>query len=122
MAHQHSHDHAGHHYGPAVLTSINRALIVGAGLNVVYVTPEFGRGFYYYSLALTADAGHNLSDMASLLLSLLAFRLSRVRQTPGWQFNLHLLLLFIYQNDLFPPIFATPHSSERPFASPQCDG
>lgn len=87
MTHEHGHDHAGHHHGPTVLTSINRALIVGAVLNAVYVAIEFGMGFYYHSLALTADAGHNLSDVASLLLSLLAFRLARVRQTPGFTYG-----------------------------------
>ena len=87
MAHEHTHDHSGHHHGPVVLTSINRALLLGAVLNAVYVTVEFGMGFYYHSLALTADAGHNLSDVASLLLSLLAFRLSRIRQTPGFTYG-----------------------------------
>ncbi|MBN8822225.1 MULTISPECIES: cation diffusion facilitator family transporter [unclassified Spirosoma] len=88
MANEHDHhDHSGHHHGPTVLTSINRALIIGAVLNTVYVVVEFGLGFYYNSLALTADAGHNLSDVASLLLSLLAFRLARVRQTPGFTYG-----------------------------------
>lgn len=87
MAHDHNHDHAGHHHGPTVLTSINRALIIGAILNAVYVVVEFVLGFYYNSLALVADAGHNLSDVASLLLSLLAFRLARVRQTPSFTYG-----------------------------------
>lgn len=87
MAHEHNHDHAGHHHGPTVLTSINRALIIGAVLNAVYVVVEFALGFYYNSLALVADAGHNLSDVASLLLSLLAFRLARVRQTPSFTYG-----------------------------------
>ncbi|GAB3772268.1 cation diffusion facilitator family transporter [Spirosoma horti] len=87
MAHDHTHDHAGHHHGPTVLTSINRALIIGAILNAVYVVVEFVLGFYYNSLALVADAGHNLSDVASLLLSLLAFRLARVRQTPSFTYG-----------------------------------
>jgi len=87
MAHDHNHDHAGHHHGPTALTSINRALIIGAALNAVYVVVEFVLGFYYNSLALVADAGHNLSDVASLLLSLLAFRLARVRQTPSFTYG-----------------------------------
>jgi cobalt-zinc-cadmium efflux system protein len=86
MAHDH-HDHTGHHHGPTVLTSINRALIVGAILNAGYVVVEFVLGFYYNSLALIADAGHNLSDVASLLLSLLAFRLAKVRQTPSFTYG-----------------------------------
>lgn len=82
MAHEHTHQH-----GPAVLTSINRTLIVGAILNAGYVVVEFVLGFSYNSLALIADAGHNLSDVASLLLSLLAFRLARVRQTPNFTYG-----------------------------------
>lgn len=85
--HNHDHTHAGHSHGPVVLTSINRALIIGAVLNAGYVIVEFVLGFYYNSLALVADAGHNLSDIASLLLSLLAFRLARVRQTPGFTYG-----------------------------------
>lgn len=90
MAHDHHHDHhahAGHNHGPVTLTSVNRALIIGAVLNSVYVAVEFSMGFYYNSLALIADAGHNLSDVASLLLSLLAFRLARVRQTPSFTYG-----------------------------------
>jgi len=91
MAHdhqeEHDHTHAGHSHGPVVLTSINRALIIGAILNAAYVAVEFVLGFYYHSLALVADAGHNLSDVASLLLSLLAFRLARVRQTPSFTYG-----------------------------------
>lgn len=86
MAHQHNHAHD-HSHGPTVLTSINRALILGAVLNTAYVAVEFGLGVYYNSLALIADAGHNLSDVAGLLLSLLAFRLARVRQTPTFTYG-----------------------------------
>lgn len=87
MAHEHDHSHAGHHHGPVTLTSINRALIIGAVLNTAYVAVEFGMGLYYNSVALIADAGHNLSDVAGLLLSLLAFRLARVRQTPTFTYG-----------------------------------
>lgn len=86
MAHEHTHNH-GHHHGPTTLTTINRALIIGAVLNTVYVLVEFGTGFYYGSLALVADAGHNLSDVASLLLSLLAFRLAKAQSTPRFTYG-----------------------------------
>ncbi|MBC8155828.1 MAG: cation transporter, partial [Bacteroidetes bacterium] len=86
MAHEHTHNH-GHHHGPTTLTTVNRALIIGALLNTVYVLVEFGAGFYYGSLALVADAGHNLSDVASLLLSLLAFRLAKARSTPTFTYG-----------------------------------
>ena len=88
--HSHSHAghlHAGHSHGPAVLTSINRALIIGAVLNTVYVAVEFGLGLYYNSVALIADAGHNLTDVAGLLLSLLAFRLAKVRTATNYTYG-----------------------------------
>ena len=84
-AHDHSHSHDHHHHH--TVTTINRALIIGAVLNALYVLVEFGMGFYYDSLALVADAGHNLSDVASLLLSLLAFRLAKVRTTPTFTYG-----------------------------------
>ncbi len=77
----------GHQHGPVTLTSVNRALVIGAVLNAAYVAFEFSLGIYYNSLALIADAGHNLSDVAGLLLSLLAFRLARVRQTPTYTYG-----------------------------------
>lgn len=87
MAHAHDHSHDHHHHGPTVLTNVNRALIIGVVLNTAYVLVEFSMGIYYNSLALIADAGHNLSDVAGLLLSLLAFRLARVRQTPTFTYG-----------------------------------
>lgn len=87
MAHQHSHHHDHHHHGPTTLTKINQALIIGAVLNTIYVVVEFGTGFYYGSLALVADAGHNLSDVASLLLSLLAFRLAKVQSSAKFTYG-----------------------------------
>ncbi|RIV24957.1 cation transporter [Fibrisoma montanum] len=86
-SHTHTHGHAGHSHGPVALTSVSRALIIGAVLNIIYVVAEAGLGFYYNSLALVADAGHNLSDVAGLLLSLLAFRLAQVRRTETFTYG-----------------------------------
>ncbi len=87
MAHEHA--HAGHHHGPTLTPGnrINQALIIGAVVNTAYVLVEFGAGFYYGSLSLVADAGHNLSDVASLLLSLLAFRLAKASSTPTFTYG-----------------------------------
>lgn len=98
MTHDHRHTHShgahdrdagphAHQHGPVTLTSVSRALIMGAVLNAGYVAVEFGLGVYYNSVALIADAGHNLSDVAGLLISLLAFRLARVRQRPGFTYG-----------------------------------
>lgn len=56
-----AHDHHVQHY--------NRAFAIGVVLNVVFVAIEAGYGVYANSLALLADAGHNLSDVLSLLLA-----------------------------------------------------
>lgn len=61
-----SHDHSHHSHAPA---SFGRAFFWGVTLNVIYVILEAGIGFKSNSLALVADAGHNLSDVFSLLLA-----------------------------------------------------
>jgi cobalt-zinc-cadmium efflux system protein len=71
------HNHQHHHETAA--SNLNRAFILGIALNALYVVIELMAGFYYDSLALISDAGHNLSDVASLALALLAFRLTRVK-------------------------------------------
>ena len=75
MAHEH------HHHDHTV-TSLNKAFILGIALNVAFVVVEFAVGLYYGSMGLLSDAGHNLSDVASLLLAMLAFRLAQAHATP----------------------------------------
>lgn len=60
---------------------MNRAFAVGIGLNVLFVVIEAGYGLYAESLALLADAGHNLSDVLSLILAWLAAWLAGLRPT-----------------------------------------
>lgn len=69
--HHHEHSHQ--------ITSLDRVFIFGIILNLLFVAAETGVGILYNSLGLLSDAGHNLSDVFSLLLALLAFRLTRVR-------------------------------------------
>ena len=67
--HSHSHDHAhghGHHHGPG---SYGRAFAIGVLLNSAFVLIEAGFGLWSGSMALVADAGHNLSDVLSLLIA-----------------------------------------------------
>lgn len=81
MAHTHEHSHG---YN---VTSVNRALVVGIVLNMVFVLVEAVAGFWQNSLALLSDAGHNLSDVASLALALLAFRLARVKPNRNFTYG-----------------------------------
>ena len=77
--HHHEHNHR--------LTSLNKAFVAGIVLNLSFVIIEFGAGFYYHSLGLLSDAGHNLGDVASLVLAMLAFRLEKVRPNSRYTYG-----------------------------------
>jgi cobalt-zinc-cadmium efflux system protein len=61
--------------------NFTRAFAIGVALNVAYVGFEAGYGFIGGSLALLADAGHNLSDVLGLLLAWGASAMARTRPT-----------------------------------------
>lgn len=67
----------------------NRAFAIGLILNLGFVVAEAGFGLWADSLALLADAGHNLSDVAGLLLAWVAIyltgRKASKRRTYGWR-------------------------------------
>src|ERR671932_600052 len=86
--HGHPHDH--HHHGPGhshAPASFGRAFAIGIALNVGFVIVEALYGRLSHSLALVADAGHNLSDVLGLLMawgaSVLAQRRPTLRRTYG---------------------------------------
>ena len=73
-----AHHHEGHHHhGPTDLSQINRAFFIGFILNAAFTAIEFIYGFIHNSLALIADATHNLSDVASLIISLIGLKLTK---------------------------------------------
>lgn len=72
MSHAHLHAHEHHH----TIESVSTTLIICILLNLLFVIIEAGMGFSYHSLGLLSDAGHNLSDIFSLLLSLFAIRMA----------------------------------------------
>lgn len=65
-SHRHDHGHRHHHHGSP---SYDRAFAIGISLNVVYVVAEGGTGLWTGSVALLADAGHNLSDVLGLAVA-----------------------------------------------------
>ena len=77
----HDHDHHCHHHGDPG----SRAFVVAIVLNTIFVLVEFGYGIFAGSTALMADAGHNLSDVLGLLLSLGAAILAR--QAPSGRYT-----------------------------------
>jgi cobalt-zinc-cadmium efflux system protein len=82
----HRHSHHGHHH-PAP-DRLDRAFAIGAGVNMAFALAEIGFGFAANSVALVADAVHNLGDVLGLLLGWTAVWLHRrpptVRRTYGW--------------------------------------
>lgn len=84
MGHDHYHHNHSHDINPE---NVGQAFRWGIALNVTYVLIEFGYGFFTNSLALLADAGHNLSDVGSLALSLVAFRLARKKSTKKYTYG-----------------------------------
>lgn len=75
MAHDHSHHH--HHHGIEESVNVSAAFIIGIALNSLFVVIEAIVGIINHSMSLLTDAGHNLGDVATLFLSLLAFRLAK---------------------------------------------
>ena len=71
------------------ISNYNRAFAIGVTLNAIFVAIEAGYGFASGSLALIADAGHNLSDVLSLLLAwgagLLAAKAATEKRTYGFR-------------------------------------
>ena len=82
MAHEH------HHHHPALTydQTTGRNFILGIVLNLAFVLVEAGAGLWLGSLALS-DAGHNLSDVFSLLLALLAFRMMRIQPSQKYTYG-----------------------------------
>jgi cobalt-zinc-cadmium efflux system protein len=84
----HSHDQGsgtGHHHAPA---DFGRAFLIGTLLNVGFVAVEAFYGFLSNSVALIADAGHNLSDVLGLLLAWGAASLSKRGPSTNFTYGL----------------------------------
>ena len=83
--HDHSHDHRGHSHAPA---SYGRAFLIGIVLNGGFVIAEAAYGFFANSLALLADAGHNLSDVLGLVLAWSAATLVKRQPSARYTYGL----------------------------------
>ena len=83
MEHNHSHNHG----LTGEQTKVNNAYIIGISLNFVFVVIEVTVGLIVNSLSLLSDAGHNLADVVALALSLLAFRLMKVRSNEKYTYG-----------------------------------
>src|SRR5437588_7810677 len=83
-AHSHGrgHDHHEHHHARG---SLKTALIITA----TFLVAEFAGALYTNSLALLADSGHMLTDVAALSLSFFAIRFSSKRATPRMTYGFY---------------------------------
>ncbi len=114
MAHDHNHDHAPRDY--------NAAFAIGIGLNVFYIVLEVVFGLLGDSLALLADAGHNLTDVLGLLLAWGAHRLASAAATPrrtyGWR-RASILAALANALLLIGAVVAISWEASQRFAHPQ---
>ena len=98
-AHGHGRGHHHHHqHAPTTAEGFNRAFLIGVGLNVGFVAAETIYGLISGSMALIADAGHNMGDVLGLLAawgaSRLATRRPSERFTYGFRSSSMLAALF----------------------------
>jgi cobalt-zinc-cadmium efflux system protein len=84
----HGHDHLQgrvHVYAPA---SFGTAFAIGISLNLIFVAAEFTYGVLANSVALMADAGHNLSDVLGLAIAWIASVLSKRAPSTRYTYGL----------------------------------
>ena len=85
-AHGHSHGHGhGHSHAPA---SFGRAFAIGIALNIAFVIGEGGVGLWSGSVALLADAGHNLADVLGLAVAWGGATLAQAAPTKRFTYGL----------------------------------
>lgn len=87
MEHEHHHHH--HHHAEAAqdVASLRGIYWISIALNLAFVLVEAGVGLWKGSLGLLSDAGHNLSDVFSLVLALIAFRLAASHSTEKFTYG-----------------------------------
>jgi len=77
--HEHHHDHSNNY---------SRAFAIGIGLNVIFVAVEVIYGLFANSSALLADAGHNASDVLSLVFAWTAAWLATIKPAGKYTYGL----------------------------------
>ena len=86
--HHHEHDHYGHHHHHAhAIEKLSTIYIVAVALNLLFVIVEAVAGVVGNSIGLLSDAGHNLSDVFSLLLAMIALKLASSAATKRFTYG-----------------------------------
>ena len=86
--HEHGHEHHGHHHHHThAIEKLSTIYIVAVALNLAFVIVEAVAGFIGNSLGLLSDAGHNLSDVFSLVLAMIALKLASSHATKRFTYG-----------------------------------
>lgn len=98
--HEHScdgHGHGHHHHQVDIQSEadISKAFVIGGVLNLVFVIFEITVGFITGSVSLIADAVHNFSDVVSLFLSWIGFKLNKSKPSAHFTYGLKKMSLMI---------------------------
>ena len=131
--HEHNHEHHGHvhdlfhhnhnHFETDNLDdSIRKVLYISIAINLIYVAVEAFCGFKFNSLGLLSDAGHNLSDVFSLALSLIAAILAGVRTKANFTYGLRkstILISLINAVILIVAVLGIIYESIQRFSHPE---
>ena len=126
MEHVHSHTHThGHHHGhhhPIDMQNVSRAFVIGIILNFLFVIIEVVIGLGIHSLSLLSDAGHNLADVASLAMALIAIRLTKVKANEKYTYGYKkttILVALLNAGILLVSIGAISYEAVQRIISPQ---
>ena len=106
MSHTHGHHHSYGHHTPA---NYGKAFSVSIGLNITFVAVEVFYGLIANSSALLADAGHNASDVLSLIFAWVATRLATIKPKGKYTYGLRkttVLVSILNAFLLFAAVFA----------------
>lgn len=87
MEHNHHEHHHHHHHHSHAIERLSTIYVVAVVLNLLFVAVEAGAGFIGNSLGLLSDAGHNLSDVFSLLLAMIALKLASSHATKRFTYG-----------------------------------
>jgi cobalt-zinc-cadmium efflux system protein len=115
--HTHHHDHEKHH-----ANNYKFAFITGIGLNIAFVIVEIIYGISANSSALLADAGHNASDVLSLIFAWTAAWLSTIRPKGKYTYGLRkttILVSILNALFLFAAVAAIGWDAVAKFREPQ---
>ena len=85
--HEHHHGHHHHHHHAHAIEKLSTIYIVAVALNLLFVIVEAVAGVVGNSIGLLSDAGHNLSDVFSLLLAMIALKLASSHATKRFTYG-----------------------------------